>query len=307
MSDYLWDRTGKDAEVEALENLLRPLALAPRRAPRGSRAGVSGVVLALLAAAALVAISALVAVKPGVSTVPAPNVLVKTFEGTVPCNQGSWVSVPRGGVVDLGALGNVTAEPDAKLQVVSLSPDLKKLRLERGTIHATISGEARPRLFQVETPVTTCVDLGCEYDLTVDDLGHALVTVKKGKVAFTDGRREVFVPRDAVCRATARGAGTPVWADSKAPLVEALEAYDAAPPRERVAAARVVAARCVKQEDSLMLWHLLQDEQRDVASVALAQLLALKVAPEGISCEATLRRDPATLEAWRDFLRRFWY
>jgi hypothetical protein len=311
--DYLWDKTGKDAEVEALENLLRPLALAPGRAPRATRAafpggGAGGLFLAFLSAAAVALVSALVAFDQAPVKGPEAHVQVTTTAWSGACRQGEWVRCEeRRATIDLAGLGTVVAEPNARLQVVRLSSDLQKLRLELGTIHATISGDARPRLFQVETPVTTCVDLGCRYDLTVDDEGRSLVHVTTGKVAFNDGRREVFIPEGAHCRATVRGSGTPVWDDSSAALAGAVETFDAAAGPERLPAARAVACGSTLFADSMILWHLLEDQDRNVASVAFDWLEAKKLVPDGVTREATLRRDPAALAAWQKHLMPYWY
>ena len=62
-----------------------------------------------------------------------------------------------------------------------------------------------PQVFQVGTPAGWSIDLGCEYDLAVDDGGAALLEVRTGRVAFRAAGREVIVPRGFGCR-TAPGA-----------------------------------------------------------------------------------------------------
>jgi hypothetical protein len=278
--DYLWDRSGSDAEVESLETLLRPMALKAQEPPRAKALSVPRLAWAAVAAAILVAL-----VNGVVRPDPPP---------------------PAPAMLDFGDVGQVTVEPNTRVRVLRRTEELIKLRLERGTIHASISADARPRLFQVETPSTTCVDLGCHYTLSVDEAGRAIVRVTTGRVAFVDGDREVYVPRDASCRAAPRrGSGTPVFDDAAPEFVESVLAFDAAPDAGRPTAARAVIASA-RPRDSLTLWHFLQDPDPAIARLALEAIE--KISPEsGIARDATLRRDGEALAAWKEHLEwQFW-
>lgn len=271
--DYLWNRTGSDDDVERLEKLMAPLA--HREAPRARLRPGAVLPFAAAVAAALLIVASIFT--------PAP---ASTERRTI----------------DLGAVGSVVVEPHSRVRILKQNDDLVKLRLELGTIHASISAFARPRLFQVETPTTTCVDLGCHYTLTVDRDGRSVVTVTIGQVAFVDGAREVYVPMGASCRAGTRGAGTPAWTDAPDDLLKAVHAFDDRPSAER---AREVVARSTQPRDSLTLWHLLADRDAGVAALAL-DALEKRGAPDGVSRDAVLRRDPAALEAWKSHLARDW-
>ena len=78
------------------------------------------------------------------------------------------------------------------------------MALDRGEIRARIW--APPRLFFVNTPSATAIDLGCAYTLQVDDRGWGKVRVETGWVAFEHKGRESFIPKDAMC-ATRPGVG----------------------------------------------------------------------------------------------------
>jgi len=281
--DYLWDRTGSDTTVERLEALLSPLALPPSAAPRRESARRRFPLAAPFAAAAILVVTIL-GVKGPVDS-----------------------STPSARTIDLGRFGEVVVEPDAILRTVRRSDDEIRLRLERGTIHASITWEARPRLFQVETPATTCVDLGCHYTLTVDARGRTTVHVETGRVAFEDRGREVFVPAGATCRAEpGAGSGTPWWDDAPGSLIAAIGAFDAAPRGRRAAAALNLARNCARKADSLTLWHLLQDGDRGVREAGFTALAALVGVPEGVTREATLARDPGALEEWKRHAGESW-
>lgn len=284
MSDYLWDKSGRDPEVEALERLLAPAALKPARAPR-----VRPLLwIAGAAAAALFCIGAL-----------------QALQRTV--DPGPWVKHEDGRrELDMGRYGRVVAEPDARVRVVRMDDTLHKLRLDLGTIHASITRDARPRLFQVETPATTCIDLGCRYTLTVLPSGVSEVRVQSGRVAFHDGRREVFIPEGAGCRASpGRPPSTPIHDDASPALKKAVDSFDAAPQGSRVNAAKAACAVIGRREDGLVAWHLLQDAEPTVATIAREALNRLSRIPEcGVRAPTVGAADE--LRAWRDVLFPEW-
>ena len=97
-------------------------------------------------------------------------------------------------------LGEFTLDPGSRLQARQIRDDLAQLYLQSGRMEAFVYLDAKPRFVQTATPATNCVDLGCEYTLTVEDNGDSVVEVTMGRVAFEDGGREVYVPHDATCR-----------------------------------------------------------------------------------------------------------
>jgi len=271
--DYLWNRSGRDEDVERLEQLLEPLAL-QSDVPR-PRAGNPGRLAIVAAAAAL-----LVAILASVLRPVEPSALPER--------------------IDFPDVGHVRTEPGARGRVIRQSPEQVRLRLDRGTIHASIGAHVKPRLFQVETPVTTCVDLGCIYTLTVDAEGRSVVSVTLGRVAFVDGAREVYIPTGASCRASRRGSGTPAYDGAAPEFIAAVHAFDDAPSVER---ARRVAS-LARKEDRLTLWHFLQDAA--VVEVGCDALVRLWELPPDVTREATLRRDPDALAAWKRHLGYTW-
>jgi hypothetical protein len=265
--EYLWDRNGRDPLVERLERLLAPLAHRP--APRRILPRLCSSIAALL----LIGISA-------------------------------WLVVPAGAqqqrTISIGSVGEVLVEPGARVTVIDPDAAVPRLRLELGTIHATISSTAPVRSFQVETPASTCIDLGCAYTLTVGPDGNTDVEVRTGAVAFADGEREVWVPAGARCRAVpGRGAGLPVWQDADSGLVEAVRRIEDAVGTTRVANATALTYRCHRRRDALTLWHLLVDHDAAVVGVGLEHVPTLCAPPSDVSPEAIRSRDPQAIRRWR--------
>src|SRR5436305_8200413 len=89
--------------------------------------------------------------------------------------------------------------------------------------------DAPPRLFFVDTPAGTAVDLGCAYTLAVDSTGNGLIHVTGGYVEFDrDGRRSI-VPLGFLAemrRGGGVGPGTPHAEDAPYARRRALAALD---------------------------------------------------------------------------------
>src|SRR5206468_9144106 len=83
--------------------------------------------------------------------------------GTLPV--GGWIETDAASRAEIkvGAIGEAEIEPNTRVRLVQAGVTEHRLALARGTLHARIW--APPRLFFVETPSATAVDLGCAYTL----------------------------------------------------------------------------------------------------------------------------------------------
>lgn len=302
--DYLFDRTGSvDPDVERLESVLRPLGrsddtpvtAAPR--PRGR-----WLILPLLAAAAAALIAINLPRSKAVDPAPVPTgptIVDATADARFAV--GDWIETrdaPR--EVLVGDLGRVTVRANSRLAVRHVSDEKTLLYLARGSLEARVSADAHPRFFQVDTDAARCVDLGCHYTLHVDDEGVATVHVDTGQVAFETEKREVFVPAGASCIARKdRGPGTPRFDDASTALAKAFDAFDAASgAAERRDLARAALGAVTGGRDTLAAWHLLQDEDTEIASAAATRLEAV-AGP----CELPSGADAAAVRAaWKERL-----
>jgi hypothetical protein len=284
--DYLWNKTGRDPEIEALEELLAPLRYGARgvvAAPQRERRKWPWVVAALATAAAL----------------------VLTIRWWIPATESAMTNVAQ--TIDLKQYGSVDVHAGAVVQVVRNTDEDIRLRLERGPIEARISLAARPRLFQVETPATTCVDLGCHYTLTVDADGSTFVRVDVGQVAFVEGGRETWIPSGASCRAwPSRGSGTPCWDDAAKEMRAAVALLDRAKHSVRSQAAKRVIELCDEKRDALSLWHLAHDADPQVSGAAWTALIRLVGAPRDAACDIDALRAPEAAERWKAHLEELW-
>lgn len=215
----------------------------------------------------------------------------------------------------VGTIGEVDAAAGTRIQLLAAKWSEHRLALTRGTIHARIN--APPRLFIVETPSGTAIDLGCEYTLDVDSLGNSTLAVTAGWVSFEDHGQASLIP--AGMRAITRhgaAVGTPFMNDTPDSLRTALAAFDAGDHGDTVIAALLRSAR---PRDAVTLWHLVKRTAGDQRHRVFQRLIQLVPPPDGVSSAAVLDNTrmmtlywtklPGTLPIvpeWQEKLWRLW-
>jgi hypothetical protein len=140
---------------------------------------------------------------------------------------GEWLELGARSraLLDLADLGEVRIGPDSRLRVVGLSDQEKRLELARGALHAVVS--APPRLFLVDVPSATAVDLGCEYELVVDERGAGTLRVELGEVALEGHGRSSLVRAGSIAETRpGHGPGTPYRDGAPPALIAALRSFD---------------------------------------------------------------------------------
>jgi len=204
--------------------------------------------LAAAAALALVLIGR--SIKPTAWDVTAlagrPLIGTKRLSASGRLRVGDWLQTDDSSraLVAVGRIGQVEVQPDTRVQLVVARANEHRLALARGTIAAKV--DAVPRLFFVDTPAGTAIDLGCAYTLATDSLGKGLLHVTGGEVEFQTRQRSARVPLGALVQIRPPlGPGTPYVEDAPAPARRAAAARRGVRParRARAAAARRGAGR----------------------------------------------------------------
>ena len=204
--------------------------------------------------------------------------------------------------IRVGDIGIVDVEPGTRVRLGELRPAEFRLALDRGTISAQIT--APPRLFIVDTPASTVVDLGCAYRVTVADDGAGELHMTEGWAAVEWQGRESLVPAGAVCRTRPSiGPGMPYFEDATDALTTAVEAFDF---KDGGAAAVDVILREARVRDTLTLWHLLSRVEADARGRVYDRIAELTPAPAGVSRERALQLDGETLRLLREELAWKW-
>jgi hypothetical protein len=194
----------------------------------------------------------------------------------------------------VGSIGVVDVDVDTRVRLIAARAGEHRLALERGLIRARI--DAPPRLFIVETPSGTAVDLGCAYTLHVDSLGNSVIHVTAGWVAFSDRGREALVPGGFLVMARREGGiGTPVAEDAPGPVLRAAAVLDAGVMPD---SALALLLRSARRQDAVTLLHLLPRVGPERRAAIYDRLAALAPPPEGVTREGALRGDELMLRLW---------
>jgi ferric-dicitrate binding protein FerR (iron transport regulator) len=313
--DYLWDGSGPvDPDVERLERALGELRHRgeppPLRSPARRR---SWWLLSMIgaAAAAAAAIALWLGLRPGADPCAgATGYRFDTVAGVARCGDravargrlpvGGWLETSPDGAADLAVadIGRLRLGGGSRLGLVASGPHQQRLSLTRGSLHARVN--APPRLFVVDTPSATAVDLGCEYDLVVAPDGTGTLIVTHGQVELAGKGHVSVVPAGAMARLhTRRGPGTPLRRDAPAALVAAVARFDDGDP----AALDDVLAEA-QFADAITLFNLLDRCDTGELARVFDYLNAIAPAPVGCTREAIVARDPVATSLWRGDLEK---
>ena len=217
---------------------------------------------------------------------------------------GEWIETDDGSEarITVGALGTVDVAPGTRVRLGEVSESEYRLALARGTISAEIV--APPRLFIVDTPASTVVDLGCAYTVTVGEDGAGQLRMTSGWAALEFKGRESLVPAGAICRTRpGAGPGTPYFEDASAALKEAVDDFDEG---RRGAQTLTVIIREARARDTLTLWHLLSRVDESDRVHVYDRIAAFEPPPAGVSRSQILALDADALREWREELAWTW-
>jgi len=307
-NDYLWDRSGQeDPDVKRLEKLLGRYRLVSSASPLPvvRRRSVAVWVMVPLAAAATLFIAVIggkdAAFGPPASwnvsrVTGAPVVDSDRLSATTKVGEGDWIQTDDSSeaVISVGTIGRVQVEPNSRVQLIRMRSSDHRLALAKGTLRATIW--APPRLFFVETPSATAIDLGCAYTLTVDDLGRGRLCVTSGWVALERGGRETVVPSGAVCETRPGiGPGTPYFGGASEEFRAALARFDfeGAGHGDLETVLRV-SNMC----EVFTLWQLLPSVRAEDRGLIFDRMAQILPPPPGVTREGVLALDEGMLEVW---------
>jgi predicted anti-sigma-YlaC factor YlaD len=217
---------------------------------------------------------------------------------------GEWVETggsSRARIL-VGQLGTVDVAPGTRVRLGQVSQSEYRLMLAHGTISAEIN--APPRLFIVDTPASTVVDLGCAYTVSVGADGAGELRMTSGWASLEWKGRESLVPAGAMCRTRpGAGPGTPYFDDASAALRQAVDDFDNGKDPSR---ALDVVIRESRIRDTLTLWHLLSRVDMPERQRVYERIAQFEPPPSSVSRERILALDADALRRWREELAWKW-
>ena len=239
-----------------------------------------------------------------VSLAGSPMAGTRQLAGAQKVRSGHWIETDESSRarIMVGQIGSVDVQPGTSVRLVSTGDSGHRLSLANGAITARIS--APPRLFFVETPAGTAIDLGCEYEMNCDRYGTGRLRVTSGWVSLEWTGRESLVPAGACCRMrVGQGPGTPWFEDAQPRLVQALERFDI---KAEVPEALAIILAEARVRDTLTLWHLLSRVDAGDRGRLYDRMAALAPPPGGVTREAVMKLESHVLERWKNELAWIW-
>lgn len=314
MSDYLFDRSGHDDEIADLEAKLG--AYAHREPLRETSLRKRKPIMIAVAFGALAVAAALVLLlvrKPDDPCARATTGMpFATTQGTTRCGGhaasagtlpvGTWLETTDGAVasMQIASIGSLTLHGNTRLRVLETSDREHRLELASGHISARVT--APPRLFVVETPAATAVDLGCAYELTVDDKGTTHLVVTSGAVALEGARGTRSVPQGMEVSATRGGVlGTPIASATSSEIRAAVARFDGGDH----SAARAIVEHATAL-DVLTLWHLIAQVPAPDREPIVKRLAELVPIPFDYDVDDMIAASPEVLASWLEDIEWEW-
>lgn len=198
--------------------------------------------------------------------------------------------------VTVADIGHVELGPNSRLRLLNTRESEHRLELERGQMHAKVWSP--PRIFIVETPSATAVDLGCSYDLAVDSTGAGTLIVLTGEVSLEFKGRESYVPAGSRCETKpGHGPGTPYSGATSQEFRRLLYAFDFENAGDAALESMLLKST---EQDAITLWHLLSRVDDSARGRVFDRLSTLVKPPDGVTREGIMQLDKTMLDEWLD-------
>lgn len=305
---YLWDPAAPPADdVRSVESALAPLRFDPRlrqlalNAPPAQRRPRRWVYALAAAAAVVLAVAALFvqsrwrwpagrswAISAGPADAPAELAV-----GAPLLLSGSEEARVR-----VARIGTMSVKGDARLTLQSTGGARHRLVLDRGSVHVRVW--APPGSVHIDTPAGEVIDIGCEFDLSVDAAGSIAVGVRSGWVLIANQFGETLVPAGAASTMSPkRRPGAPLFADASPAFAAALRAFEAGDGDVAAHVDAIIAN--ARARDVLTLLVLVQ-RRASASDRFAARAAALAPPPAGVSVDDVVRGVPGAMDQWRGSL-----
>lgn len=306
---YLWDPAAPAVdEVRGVETALAPLRFDPQRRqlavpararqPRRSRRWVYG----LAAAAATVLIAATLFMRWRSQWPDGQPWVISAGPTAAPQRLAVGPPLVLSGSDEarilVARIGTMSVKGGARLTLQSTGGSRHRVVLDRGSLHVRVW--APPGSINIQTPAGEVIDLGCEFELSVDAAGSSGVRVRSGWVLIANALGETLVPAGAASEMRSdRRPGAPVFTDAPSAFAAAVRAFEADAGGGPAHIDAIVAN--ARARDVLTLLVLV--ERRATGSDRFAERAAvLAPPPVGVSLASVVRGEAGALDRWRESL-----
>jgi hypothetical protein len=203
--------------------------------------------------------------------------------------------------VDVARIGTMRIQPGSELILRSTASNRHRLVITRGTIDLRVW--APPWSVVFTTPAGDVGDLGCEFELVVDEQRTTRVDVRTGWVQLENPWGQSLVPAGASSQMTGdRAPAVPVFDDADETFRSAVQAIERARSFADGAPAVATVLRLARARDVMTLLRLaLRTEGASREALVRAAAL-LAPPPSGVSVAEILNGNEQLLWVWHDAL-----
>jgi len=195
----------------------------------------------------------------------------------------------------VGTGSEIEIEPKSEIKIIETKTSEHRLILYKGQIAARTW--VAPKLFSIKTPSAVVTDLGCKYDLSVDEQASTLIQVKSGWVLMEYKNRRVLLFAETKCLSdSSKGLGTPFSKDASSLFKESLYKVDFENSSKNELAVLLSEA---KQKDLITLFHLLNRLDKESRGLIYDRISLLYKMPQRITREGIVHGD-------KDMMGRLW-
>jgi hypothetical protein len=200
--------------------------------------------------------------------------------------------------IKIARIGTMSVKGDARLTLQSTGGSRHRLVLDRGSMHVRVW--APPGSVHVQTPAGEVIDLGCEFDLTVEADDAIAVSVRSGWVLIANALGETLVPAGAASGMRAdRRPGVPLFLDAQSAFAAAVRAFEADTTGGAGYIDAIVAN--ARARDVLTLLELVQRRSNGSDRFA-ARAAELAPPPADVTMADVVGGDRHAMETWRGSL-----
>jgi hypothetical protein len=195
----------------------------------------------------------------------------------------------------VGTGSEIDVQPKSEIQIIETKNLEYRLILSRGQIAARTW--IAPKLFYIKTPSSVVTDLGCKYDLSVDEQASTLIQVKTGWVLMEYKNRRVLLCAETTCVSdSSKGLGVPIANEASFVFKESLNKLDFVNSSKNELAVILSEAN---QKDFITLFHLLKRLDNESRGMIYDRISLLFKMPQRITREGIVHGD-------KDMMGRLW-
>jgi hypothetical protein len=203
--------------------------------------------------------------------------------------------------VSIARIGSMHVEPGSALTLVESSSRRHRVMLDQGAVSVRVW--APPGRFAFNTPAGLVLDMGCIFDLKVDEDRVARVQVKTGWVELENGWGETLVPAGAssLMNAAMRP-GVPIFDDASSEFRLSVRAFEQAEDDQARSRLTPTVIRTARTRDVLTLMMLANASPVPLKRQFLQRAAQLFPPPPTVTVDAIVGGDKDQLWQWKDTL-----